>query len=88
MSDAVKALGKALSAKNKDKFEVGDVIRWTAKGSYTYIALKTEGGWYTTSKRSAMSKIGEVLSYEELLDVLNRSETSDVQVASAWVDVQ
>jgi hypothetical protein len=86
---AVKGLKKALKDKASDRFETGDVIRWTAAGKYSYAAIKTPAGWYTTASALAVrvGKMPFVLDYDGLLDVLNRAETTDIKIATEWKDI-
>lgn len=86
MADAVRALRKALDKKVADKFDVGDVIRWTAAGRYTYAAIKTAAGWFTTASNTN-SFVSSYLTYEDLIEVLARSEVSDVMVSVGWIEV-
>lgn len=47
---SLKALRKAVKGSNRDKFDDGTVVKWTASGRYAYAALKTPVGWYTTPR--------------------------------------
>lgn len=80
---AAQSLSKALARKRrkKDKFSTGAVIRWM-KGTYTYAALKTPAGWYTTSAYDR--SVPKVLTYEDLLEILSSERVTDVQVATGW----
>jgi hypothetical protein len=72
-----------------DDFEFGSVIRWTTDAGYNvflYAALKTPAGWVTTA-RAGNSFVPQTISFEELLEILGRSETTDVRVASSWVSI-
>lgn len=83
---AIKALSKALK-KSADLFADGDVIRWVATHGdtpYTYAAVKSPLGWYTTSRTRS---VGQVLTYTELIDVLGRFEVSAVEFSSGWTAV-
>lgn len=82
----IEALRQALSSKVQDQFAWGDVIRWTASGRYTYAAIKTVAGWFTTA-REYNEFVGQTLTFDELLEVLSRSETTNIQVAGEWFDV-
>lgn len=84
---SVKALKEAVKRAARDKFEVGDVVRWTSAGRYTYAAIKTEIGWFTTS-RYGNPFVAQVLDFDELLEVIARSETTDVAYASVWTEVE
>lgn len=83
---AVKSLRKVLDKKVSDKFEVGDVIRWTAAERFTYAAIKTAAGWFTTASNTN-SFVSSYLSYEDLIEVLARSEVSDVAVSAGWMSL-
>lgn len=83
---SVKALKKALKKARRDGFEVGTVIRWTSNNRYTYVAVKTEVGWYTTA-RSVNRYVDQVLTFEGLVRVLKKAEVSNVQVAVGWETV-
>jgi hypothetical protein len=80
----VEALRKALDKRTIDRFEVGDVIRWTASERYTYAAIKTNGGWYTTARTGNPFIDTRFDTFEELVEVLSRSEVSEVYVSTAW----
>jgi hypothetical protein len=77
---SMEALREAAN-KTKDTFSTGTVVRWVAKDRYTYAALKTPVGWYTTS---SVGPIPKVISFDKLLEIVAREETSDVAVASSW----
>lgn len=84
--DNIKALKKALKSKTTDGWELGTVIRWTAAGTYSYAALKTAVGWVTTA-RYMNGYVSKNVSYDELVEVLSRSETTDVAVATEWASI-
>lgn len=81
-TEAMSRLKKSLAEKTIDLWVIGTVVRWTASGRYTYAAIKTAAGWYTTSTGNVFTP--QQLDYEELIEVLARSETSDIEVATAW----
>lgn len=83
---SMKALKDAVKKSKRDTFADGTVIKWTASGTYTYAAVKTAVGWFTTA-REYNSFVEQVVSFDELLEILGRSETSDVMVATAWETV-
>lgn len=83
---SVKALKDAVKKSAKDKFEEGTVIRWVSSGKYNYAALKTAVGWYTTA-RSYNTFVDEVVTFDELLEIISRAETTDVAYASEWTEV-
>lgn len=82
----IERLRKVRSESNPDDFEHGTVIRWTASGRYTYAAIKVPLGWFTTA-RHFNEHVDQFLSFEELLEVLGRSETTDVAVATVWENI-
>jgi hypothetical protein len=69
---------------NRDRFPLGTVIRWTAAERYTYYAGKTNVGWFTTA-RPGNPFVKTQMDYEELREVLGRSEVTDIAVATGWV---
>lgn len=77
--DKYEALTAALKERNADPFDYGDVIRWIAGGRYTYAAVKTPVGWFTTSANSFVPK---TIDYSELVELL--AEGTDVEVATDW----
>lgn len=81
--DSISKLRKAVKKRNVDDFIVGTVVRWTASNRYTYAAIKTQIGWFTTA-RSINSFVPQQLDYEELVEILARAETTDVAVATMW----
>lgn len=82
--DSIAELTSALSAARKGRnFAVGTVIRWTSANIYLYAAIKTQVGWFTTA-RYGNSFVSEVVSFNDLLDILKKDETSDVEVAVKW----
>lgn len=87
---SMKTLKEALSDVKRDEFEDGTVIRWVASGRYTYGALKTPVGWYTTAKAmpDSAQRVPQVVSFNQLLAILAKSETSKVEVATAWEPVE
>ena len=86
--NAVESLRKALKKKVVDKFEEGTVIRWTAAGRYTYAAVKTSIGWFTTARGyDGNGLVAKQYEYEELLEVLARGEVTNLSVATAWEEI-
>jgi hypothetical protein len=75
----------------RDRFVDGDVIRFnkthdaqdvTSK-TYTYVAVKTSAGWSLTGQHRRPLR-----TYDELIEyVVQHPAATDVQVATAWVDV-
>lgn len=77
----IEALRADLADKVTDPFTEGSVIRWTSAGRYIYVAVKTVAGWYTTSNNAIIPK---VMDYEELVEVLARADTDNVELAMIW----
>lgn len=82
----MKALKSALKKANKDTFEIGTVIRWTSSERYTYAAIKSPVGWYSTAA-SFNTYVKQVMTFDELVEVLTRSETSEIEVSKEWEKV-
>lgn len=76
-------LRKAIKAKNVDDFEPGTVIAWKSAGRYHYAAIKTPVGWFTTANNNPFTP--NVVDYDELIEILARAETTDAQMAGAWL---
>jgi hypothetical protein len=78
---SMKQIAKAVK-KSKDEFENGTIVAWTSGGRFTYAAIKTPVGWFTTGSRNAVAAgfVEEVMSFEAILKVLRRDGTSDVRV--------
>jgi hypothetical protein len=84
---SIEKLREAIEEKVTDTFEVGTVIRWTASDRYTYAAIKTAVGWATTAS-STNRFVDGLVEYDELVEILARSETSNVKVATEWEDIK
>lgn len=82
MELAIEKLRAEISKAVKDPFEDNTVVRWVSAGRYNYAAIKTVAGWFTTANNNAF--VPGVVTYEELLDILARSEVSQVAVATEW----
>lgn len=81
---SMKALRKALKDKKVDKFDVGTVIRWKSAGVYNYAAIKAGNGkWYTTAA-SFNSFVSQILDFDDLVEVLSRAETDEIDVSLTW----
>jgi hypothetical protein len=80
-------LKKALQDAVTDDFLGGDVIRWTASDKYVYAAIKSPVGWFTTAAEYNRH-VPQIVTYEELVKILSRSEVSDVQFAITWDTVR
>lgn len=85
--DAVKGLRKALSKKVADRFKTGDVIRWTGSEKYTYAVIKDGRGKWTITADTALFYGARSFTFDELLKILNRADTSNIGVATAWDDL-
>lgn len=73
---------------HKDQFEIGSVVRWTSAGRYKYAALKSDAGWFTTATITNPF-VGQKITFEELLDILARPESSEVYVCEDdWTEVE
>lgn len=82
--DSIAELTSALSAARKGRnFAVGTVVRWTSRDRYLYAAIKTQVGWFTTA-RYGNSFVPQVVSFNDLLDILKTDNTGDVEVAVKW----
>lgn len=73
------------------RFRDGDVIRFTkthsaddgTSKSYTYAAIKTPTGWYTTRQHRKLQ-----VTYDELITfITGYPVATDVQVAAAWLSI-
>ena len=84
---SMKTVRKALKGKAEDTFEVGTVIRWTARERYTYAAVKTGIGWFTTANEYNEFVERFYRNLDDLLEVLTRSEVTDVAVSTEWASV-
>lgn len=82
---AIKALRKA--RKGSLDLPTGTVIRWTSADRYTYAAIRTGIGWFTTS-RAGNTFVPQVVTFVELLDIIARPETTEVAVATEWESVE
>jgi len=84
INTAIADLRTAIAANApRDRFAIATVIRWTASERYTYAAIKTTVGWFTTARRGNPF-IKNMLTYEELEEILARPETTDAAVATTW----
>lgn len=68
-----------LDSKVTDRFPEGTVVRWKSGGRYTYAALKAGGRWWITGTANYYG--GRVFDYDGLLDILGRSDVSDISAA-------
>lgn len=86
LADLRRAAKKA-KRKRHDDTEVGTVVRWTASDKYTYAAIKTPVGWFTTA-RAGNPFVKQVIAFEDLLEIVADPETSEVLVAAEWQAVE
>src|SRR5690606_7421843 len=70
-----------------DPFSVGDVIRWTVSGGYTYAAIKTPVGWFTTARENNMY-VRQTYRYLDLVTMLVKRDVVDLDVSAGWRKVQ
>lgn len=85
--NAIQQLKETIGAKVTDPFANGDVIRWTGGGRYTYAAIKTSAGWYTTA-RYGNTFVEDVYDYEALTGMLAKGDATDIEVATEWMAVR
>lgn len=85
--NAAAILAETLAERNTDPFKVGDVVRWTASSNFTYAALKTPAGWFTTARTGNVYVDSRLEDYEELVEILSRSEVTDIVVSAEWEEV-
>lgn len=88
---SVKALKDAVKRSKKDTFETGDVIAWKSTSArngreFNYAAIKTPVGWFTTAA-GYNSYVSQILTFDELLDVIARAETTEVRIAVEWKSI-
>ena len=79
----IEILKQKLAEAVKDEFLNGTVIRWTMNGTYLFAAIKTSSGWYATSYNDT-AWVPRRMSFEQLLDVLSRSEATHIAIANSW----
>lgn len=84
MTGSISALAETLATAKKDhSFANGTVIRWVQAKIYTYAAIKTPVGWFTTA-RSLNLYVAQTLSFDGLLKVLKQEDVCDVEIAVKW----
>lgn len=74
----------------EDRYPDGTIIRWISSEKYTYGALKTPVGWYSTSASRGgvvTSQVPQIMSFETLVGILSHKASSQVEVAVAWEPV-
>ena len=70
-----------------DPFAVGDVLRWKVDGGYTYAAIKTPVGWFTTARDHNMY-VRQTYRYMDLVKMLVKREVTDLEVSTGWRKVR
>lgn len=87
---SIKAIREAVQKAKRDGFANGVVIQWTSKGSfgtdYLYAAIKSPAGWFTTARRDNPF-VDQVVDFNGLLEIIARPETTDVKIASQWLEI-
>lgn len=85
MTASIDRLREDLKTKVTDPFVNGDVIRWTSGERYIYAAVKTSAGWFTTAGGGNGNYfVPGNLDYEELLEVLAKSDVTEVETSTRW----
>lgn len=82
---AADSLREDLGASVKDKFADGTVIRYKAADRFTYALLKTGGKWWITGSGAWYGK--RTFDYDEVVEILGRSDVTDIRVATAWTEI-
>ena len=83
---SAKKIRKAIAsaAGKRSTFETGTVVRWVGSGRFTYAAILCENGaWYTTS-RAGNPYVAQTVTFDGLLEIISRAETTDVEIAAGW----
>lgn len=76
------------SPEGSDPFPSGTVLRWTAKGRYSFAALRCDNKlWYLTGGAGMFGT--SMKTFSELLELLEEpsNEIADLLVAVAWEEV-
>lgn len=88
---AAEQLRRALAEKVVDRWPVGTVLRWESVGggamTYVYTAVRAPGGRWFTSAAEYNRYVPQIVDYEDLVEILSRSETHNIQYASGWTPV-
>lgn len=89
MSEAALQLKRdmKLGGITRDPFSEGDVIRWKVDGGYTYAAIKTNVGWFTTARDHNMY-VRQTYRYMDLVKMLVKREVTDLEVPTGWRKVR
>lgn len=83
---AIEKLRKDLNEKVTDTFENGTVIRWVGGGRFSYAAIRTSVGWFTTA-RLGNGFVETNYEYGDFVEMLAKGDASDIEVATAWESV-
>lgn len=69
-----------------ESYQEGTVVRWVSSGQYSYAALKTPAGWFTTARAMPdyAQRTPQVADNRELALILTKKEVSKVFVATEW----
>lgn len=82
-SRGLEVVREVVATATKDVFPTGAIIRWQT-GIYSYAAIKaSNGSWYTTAA-SFNSFVPQIVSFEDLMEIITRSEVDEVAIATAW----
>lgn len=84
---SIKVLQEALADIKRDQFKDGDVLRWKSAGRYSYAAIRTPLGWYTTASSSGERFVPKIVQFAGLIDVLSQPSVSDIEFASEWTNI-
>lgn len=76
-----------LGGLRRDPFAMGDVLRWKVDGGYTYAAIKTPVGWFTTARDHNMF-VRQTYRYMDLVKMLVKREVTDLEVSTEWRKVR
>ena len=87
---SIKVLKEALAEVKRDTFPEGTVIRWLASQRFTYAALKTPAGWFTTARAMPESnqRVPQVTTFDGLIKILAKSEVTEIEVATEWTSLE
>lgn len=87
---AAAQLRRALQEKVVDRWPIGTVLRWESDGGrqvYIYSAVRAPGGRWFTSAAEYNRYVPQIVDYDDLVEILSRSETHNIQYASGWTDL-
>lgn len=85
---AIKSLAEdmRLGGVTEDPFTWGDMLRWITASGYTYSAIKTPVGWYTSATSDNMY-VRQRYSYIDLVKMLVREKPMSLEMAINWREV-